>query len=252
MKYLVALYLMSYAPQYCSIRKIVSFAAIALLFAPQASTHCTAPPRLICAEYSQSTLVVEATLIQTRHVVPEHKDDFFIYTLQTIRTLRGTEVPSLQITEFNGTGRASFVWKRGRSYLLFLKPVGDGTWWLEGCGYSGPLNEAASTLMVIATLKTRTGGLINGTVISAHDWISNAGITIQIHGDSRDYTTTTDRDGNFSIHVTPGHYQVHAIEPGSTFQTDSYSNEDPNNITIELGGCAQITFERGEEKYRND
>jgi hypothetical protein len=240
-----------YRQQNFEMQKIVSLAAAIVLAIPPAWSHCTSPPRLICAEYSNSELVVIAALTNGRYEKHTDRDDAHIFTLRTIKTLRGEVGDTFQITDPNSTARASFDWKRGRSYLLFLKPVGDGTWWLESCGYSGPLNQAGPTLKVIASLKERTNGLINGTVIGAHSWISKAGITIKVHGDARNYIATTDGDGNFSIHVIPGHYQVLAIEPGSTFQTDPYSNENPNNITIQDGGCAQITFVMGEEKYRN-
>lgn len=233
-------------------RKFLALTATFLLLTPQAWCFCQTLPRLICAEYANSKLVVIAVLTDTQYERRQDQDDAYIFTLKTIKTLRGRVGPAFRITEYNDTGRASFDWKRGQSYLLFLKPKGDGTWWLEGCGNSAPLNEANFVLKVIESLKSRKGGFINGNVIGLHSWISNAGVTIQIHGDTREFVATTDRDGNFKIHVPAGRYVIEAVQKGSSFQTSPYADEDPRDIRIEDGGCAQVIFEQTEERYRNE
>jgi hypothetical protein len=68
-------------------------------------------PRLVCAEYSVSKVVVEATLAQIQGV--HDKDDTeailaYIYTLHSDRGLRGEIGQDFTVYESNDRGRATF------------------------------------------------------------------------------------------------------------------------------------------------
>src|ERR1700751_6025463 len=68
-------------------------AAVVLLFASPALPFCLVPqPRLVCAEYFRSQLVVKATLVQTNTL--HDKDDpdgirAYVYTVQVNQVIRG-------------------------------------------------------------------------------------------------------------------------------------------------------------------
>ena len=74
--------------------------------------YCRVPlPRLVCAEYSASKVVVEATLAQIQ--VVHDKDDTeailaYISTLHTDRGLRGEIGQDFTVYEPNDSGRAMF------------------------------------------------------------------------------------------------------------------------------------------------
>ena len=67
-------------------------AAVALLLPLPAESFCSDPqPRLVCAEYFASQLVVEATLLQTREVHDKGDPESisaFVYTLRVERVFR--------------------------------------------------------------------------------------------------------------------------------------------------------------------
>jgi hypothetical protein len=235
---------MSYRQRNIKMQKIICLSAAILLFITPAWSFCQTSPRLICAEYSNTELVVIAKLTNTRYVANQNDVDLNIYTLNAERTLRGAVSSIFRVREENSSGRSSFKWERGRSYLLFLNRNKDGTWSLYGCGNSGPMSEAGYALKVIESLKTRQGGLIQGVVLGDQPPASRAEIRILIHGVARDYVTMTDKAGEFKTHVLAGKYEIHPVQAGAFFQTSVYSNEDPREVTIENGGCVQVTFER--------
>src|SRR5580700_10014289 len=107
--------------------------ALSLLLPLPTMAFCKFPqPRLVCAEYFASSLVVEATLVQTD--MQHDKDDpegisAYVYTLRVNRTLRGKAVGTVRVYEGNDSGRAPFSWVPGKDYLLFLfYEASDKSW----------------------------------------------------------------------------------------------------------------------------
>lgn len=94
-------------------KRCLVFAVLAPLLACPAMAVCNVPqPRLVCAEYFASRVVVEATLLRTRTV--RDSDDpegvaAYVYTLRSGRVLRGDIAAQFQIYEENSSGRAAFA-----------------------------------------------------------------------------------------------------------------------------------------------
>jgi hypothetical protein len=86
--------------------------AVVLGSSSRAAAYCNVPqPRLICAEYFASQVVVEATLTQAR--VIHDKDDpggiaANVYTMNADEVLRGTISSTFEVLEPNDSGRATF------------------------------------------------------------------------------------------------------------------------------------------------
>src|SRR5579859_2331680 len=127
-------------------------------------------PRLVCAEYFRSDVVAVARLARIRHLVPKNADDGFVYTMQLQSSIRGQIGRRFNIYEENSSGRASFDWKRGESYLLFLwfEPT-DHAWELDGCGNSGPEDKAGAVVDAIHKIESARDsgaktGLLEGDV----------------------------------------------------------------------------------------
>jgi hypothetical protein len=223
---------------------LLSAAATLLVVAP-AMPFCQVPqPRLVCAEYFASELVIEASLVQTSIV--SDKDDpegisAHIYTLRVDEVLRGKAVDKIRVYEGNDSGRATFDWVPERQYLLFLLGSDKDGWRLDGCGNSGPLNRAKTALSKIDSIKTaRDGGTIQGVVSSQalSDFVS--GVHVEAQGATGRYEATTNEKGEFQIRVPTGRYSVRAIETGRSFGEADFSYEDPRQLQIEPGGCAQV------------
>jgi hypothetical protein len=228
------------------------FVAVVLLLPLPAMAFCSFPqPRLVCAEYFASQIVVEATLTHTNTL--HDKDDpegisAHLYTLRVNQALRGKIAETIQVYEANDSGRAPFDWVAGREYLLFLfYAPSEKSWALDGCGNSGPLSEVKMALSKIASIKAaRGGGVIHGAVSEQALSIPIAGVHVEAQGTGGRYTTTTNGKGEFRLDVPAGRYVVLATKEGFSFDIADISYEDPRNIQIEPGGCAQIQFARTE------
>ena len=215
---------------------------------------CSAPqPRLVCAEYFHSQLVVEATLVQTSEL--HDKDDpqgisAYAYTLRVNRALRGKMAGTIRVNESNDSGRATFDWVSGREYLLFLFYAQDEkSWKLDGCGNSGPLSKAKMALSEIAAIKAaRGGGVIQGVARDSEElpYTAMPGVHVEAQGTTGPYLATTNQKGEFQMDVPAGKYIVRVVDRGLFFDKARFSYEDPSKIQIEPGGCAQVEFAKAE------
>jgi hypothetical protein len=179
------------------------------------------------------------------HAVPQNqeKEDWYIYTLQSTKIYKGKIDSEFRVKEYNDTGRAGFFWRKGNSYLLFLQQGEDGTWSLYGCGNSRPLKPSNFALGVLESLPTRAGGSIRGLILEGNSTNPVQGLTIEVRSDKRSYRVVTNKDGKFTVHVEAGLYTVRAVRPGWSFKRDEVeSYEDPSDIQIENGGCAQVVM----------
>jgi hypothetical protein len=224
-------------------RRFLLLVLLSLFSHQVARAYCSPLPRLICAEYANSRAVVTARLLQIKHVAPPDRQDWFVYTLEINEVLKGQIGQQFRVYEENSSGRASFVWKKGESYLLFLQPRDDQTWWLYGCGNSELLRRSSRTLEVIRSLASRRGALIHGLVRSRNGGSGLANAAVEISGNGSSYKTTTDREGMFRLHVPTGRYSVRVILKGWSIQEDKVlTYEDAGDLTIDDGGCAQVVL----------
>jgi hypothetical protein len=229
--------------------KLCACALLLCVFVSSASAVCMGPqPRLVCAEFFREQVVVTARLVRTRYVDPKRDDamDYYLYTMQTDRVLRGRIAPRFRIYEENSSGRAGFGWNVGETYLLFLSYMkGDRAWELDGCGNSGPLRKSAEVLKEIDKIKTATdGGVIAGEV-----WF-DPGVTVIVQGTGGTFRTQSDKESQFRVQVPAGVYSVRPVERGARFVADALSYELPRHVRIQNGSCAQIRFNREEPGER--
>lgn len=224
-------------------KRCLVLSAAVLPIAGPVMAFCDVPqPRLVCAEYFASQVVVEATLTKTRDIGDQNSPTAFVYSLHADRLLRGHVGETFEVYEGNDSGRANFGWKVGRKYLLFLNySQPDKGWELDGCGNSGPLDRAKIALDEIAEIQNRHGdGFIHGMV----SWqaLSNpiAEVQVEARGKGGTYTAVTNAKGEFVIRVPPGRYVVRAFKAGLSFAGADISYTDPKDVRIEPGGCAQV------------
>lgn len=219
---------------------------VALLLAGPAMGLCNVPrPRLVCAEYFASQVVVEATLVKIRSV--RFKEDpegvaAYVYTLRPNRLIRGHVTEIFQVYEGNNSGSATFDWIIGRKYLLFLfYAAAEKSWALDGCGNSGAFNSAKSALEQIAEIQTHNySGVIHGVVSEQIPSNPFPGVRVEARGTEGLYKATTNSKGEFEIKVPAGRYTVRATKTGRSFYTADFSYENPQDLQIEPGGCVQV------------
>jgi len=202
---------------------------------------CNVPqPRLVCAEYFASEVVVEATLVKTRTIIDKDDPDgiqAFAFSLRTDRVLRGQINGVFRVYEGNDSGRATFDWKVGQKYLLFLFYLStEKSWGLDGCGNSGPLNGATGVRKEIEAIQKghHHGGVIHGLVSNV------PGVRVEARGTHGVYKATVNTTGEFEIKVPAGRYMVRATQTGYAFSAADFSYENPNDLRVEPGGCVQV------------
>ena len=223
------------------------FALVWLLLVSQAIAVCSVPqPRLVCAEYFASSLVVEATLVRVR--VIRDKDDpelisAHVYTLRVNRILRGGTGEVVQVYEGNDSGRATFDWTLSRKYLLFLfySPA-DKSWQLDGCGNSGPSSQAKAALSAISEIQAQRGddGVIHGVVSRQALSDPIPGVHVEARGDGGHYIAATNEKGEFQMRVPAGRYVVRGVESKFLFDTADLSYGNRRRLRVERGGCVQV------------
>lgn len=224
--------------------------AICLLNSMQmAHAFCNEPqPRLVCAEYFDSAVVFEATLLKIDDVLYEnHADDIIArhYTLRTDRPFRGTIPQTFKVYEGNDSGRASFNWKVGTRYVLFLSGSLEmpNEQVLDGCGKSGPVSHARSVLREVQRINPSSqSALISGVVSDYYHSGPEPDVQVLARGDGRVFKAPTDRNGRFKIEVPPGEYVVEAVQASLSFKVSEFSYEDPKHLAMKAGSCAQVQF----------
>jgi hypothetical protein len=224
-------------------------AIVVLLFATPARGLCDVPqPRLVCAEYFASKVVVEASLVKVKSI--HDKDDpqgvaAHEYSLHANQVLRGHIGPIFVVHEGNDSGRATFGWKTGQEYLLFLfYSDSDKAWELDGCGNSGPVSGAQAALQQIVAIKANhDGGVIHGVISQQAPSAPVSDVRVEARGAKGHYLATTNSKGEFEIKVPAGRYAVRATRAGFSFATADFSYENPDKVQIESGGCAQVQLD---------
>lgn len=223
-----------------------AFVASIVIFSLQLGAVCLLPlPRLVCAEYFRSKAVVIAKLAGITRVKDRYGDVTGTYYSMTVeRTLRG-DVPRLfRIYEANDSGRAAFIWDVDESYLLFLlEQTPNEGWLIDGCGNSGPSELRGKALQQVEGIDSAsTRATIAGAVGGRSSSFPVAGVQVEARGPGGVSATETKRDGTFEMQVASGRYQVQALSPDKTFTADDLTYEDPDNVVLENGGCAQVQF----------
>ncbi|MGA2651131.1 MAG: carboxypeptidase-like regulatory domain-containing protein [Terracidiphilus sp.] len=223
-----------------------------LTLAQTAFAACSQPqPRLVCAEYSGSEAVVEATLLKVDNMLENGSDPNSIlgryYTLRSNRVYRGTLGHTIRVYEGNDSSRASFSWKVGTSYLLFLSQLlekpNEPALAIDGCGNSGPVSRSGPALREIDRLSNQQqGSLIAGNV--SNETLSSPleGIEVVARGNGKAYRASTNKKGNFRIQVPPGDYSLVPEDRLTSFKTYEMSYEDPKELKMQPGACAQVQF----------
>jgi len=186
--------------------------SLLLLIASTAGAKCPDPrPRLLCAEYFQSDVVVTATLLKTKLISTEDDDTLF-FTMRTKQVLRGKIGPIFKVIDCLCSGAAGVPREEGHQYLLFLSYRKDSrAWVLDGCGNSEDLEDADETLKRIHELRAGgDGGTIRGNVWGNEEAtaVMAAGFTVVAKGRRGLFKTVTDNEGNFEVHVPAGVYRV--------------------------------------------
>jgi hypothetical protein len=217
------------------------------VLAPIVSAVCQVPqPRIVCAEFSNSKVVVIAVLRASRDAAIDSDRDGHLYSLTLKTSLRGNPGSMFEVWEDNSSGRARFAWQVGSEYLLFLasdvqQPA--PAWVIDGCGNSGPMSQSENVLAQIKSIQPRpASGLIYG-MVSTDSWTTGVpNVVVKTLGSGPTFSTKTDQTGRFTLRLPTGRYALDAVRPGWSFAPEPFGYESPKNLSIALGYCAQVQF----------
>ena len=230
--------------------RFVSVLSCWIISSQLAYAVCSEPqPRLVCAEFSAAKIVVQATLVKVDNETYKNDPKVIIghyYTLKTSQIYRGVPEQTVKVYEGNDSGRASFPWKVGTRYLLFLfksheKP-NEQVLSFDGCGNSGPVARAASALRGIDQMKYLNGNALIAGTVSSHDLSTPLpDVELEARGSGKIYRASTDRKGRFRVEVPPGDYTLEPKGPDLSFEVFEMSYED-QHLAMQPGTCAQVQF----------
>ncbi len=207
--------------------RILSTLAILVCFMPPRGYGvCEAPrPRLVCAEYFNSKAVVTAQLIRAKTIVDnDGLISAHVYSMRTIKVIHGSVSSDFEVYESNDSGRATFDWSPGNSYLLFLNHFSNGEdWGLDGCGNSGPMKSSKSALTQIRDVRKAQDGLIQVAVGTSTISLPAMNVPVSVGSEDHAYTATTNKAGVAEIKVPAGQYSVQVLG----YRAFELSYEDP-------------------------
>jgi len=217
-----------------------------LLFLSEGLSVCSQPqPRLVCAEYFASDLVVEGSLVRTQTVYDKRERSYRVANIYTVRVshiFRGDNEENVSIYESNDSGRATFDWIPGTQYILFLfRPPNHKLWELDGCGNSGQISGAKAVLSELDKINLQSSyGTIYGVVSKGYLDMREPGVRVQAHGMTGRYAGITNKNGEFQIRVPAGTYAIVPVDASLAFQPYELSYSDPRHLQIQPGSCVQV------------
>jgi|SRR5579871_1089882 len=215
------------------------------LFAADAWSVCRVPqPRLVCAEYAHSQAVVIARLTSIREVKRDRDMEGNFYTLATRSSLRGKIGRTFQLWEENSSGRAGFTWTKGMDYLLFIShSERDQAWVMDACGNSGRLDKAALVFTAIKSFNVSAPDALVEGMVSTDSWTTGIpDALVTANGNGRSFVAKTDQNGRFTLRIPAGRFKLSAARSGWSLEPAPFTYEDPNDLRLETGACAQVQF----------
>lgn len=215
-----------------------------VLLAGWALAFCLQPHPRVCNEFFKSDAIFTGTVIAETPVHAEGESiDGWVYRLRMKRSYRGPEQKIIEVFTANDTGRLPL--EVGETYLLFARSY-EGRLVIGDCGNSEKLSRSHKAIRqvgeVLRAAKSASGGEIGGVVGEnpGGDVGGVAGIQVTARGGGKTYQGVTGKNGWFNIRVPAGRYVVSAESSRWAVIPYDLSYDDPRQIVVEKGGCADI------------
>ena len=229
------------------------FTGLTFAAAP-AHAYCLQPqPVRVCTEFFRSENIVTAKILSVRRIPdtpdPNNVEGWF-YKIAVDKNYRGGKPPE---EIYTGNDETKFTMEVGKSYLLFINKNQQGRAAPDACGNSAELSHAdksvAAVDQILKAAASGGGADIGGRVmlpLPGSQAISDSGapaipITVQNYV-GRDQTTSSDQQGNFSIHVPAGHYTVVSNSEFWNVVPYALSYMKPTDFELPDGSCADLVF----------
>ena len=224
--------------------RLTTLAVVWLFLTFPVSAVCRQPHPRVCAEFFRSDAVFVGTVISVRNwPVGQAGPGGWLYRLEIKKSYRG---PSQRVIEvFTGNDTGQFPLEKGQTYLVFAYKE-DGILSIDNCGNSEEFSKAADIIQqiekLVVNMKSASGGDIGGRVVVSQKDVSARGITVTAKGGGKTYTSITNDEGWFHIHVPPGKYVVWPETSQWTVTPYDLSYDNEDHVSIEPGSCAELQF----------
>lgn len=165
---------------------------------------CPHPNIKANGEFFKADLVFTGEVLSQRYV--ERGDNAgWYYRIRLLHVLKG---PTLkEVTVYTEDEVSRFPLEIGRDYLLFAYR-GGGRFWIDSCGNSALLSEAAESIARIQNIPKTPDAEIEGWLFSPTSRVDLSGIHVVIRCGPRVYNLLTDNQGYFHFRAPPGKYNV--------------------------------------------
>lgn len=221
---------------------LVGFLAIIsisfFLFPQCVHASCPVPGLRPSGEYFKSDVVFTGTVISVRYADSDVGGWF--YRLRVGKVFKGPLQD--EFTVYTEDSSARFPLTKDETYLLFSYKR-HGRLEIDNCGNSDLLSKSAASVSSIDDIPgSPPYGVIEGWVAGESAGVDVSGVRVIVHGHSKDYIATTDKNGWFSFRAPVGSYKVdfssgeYYLNGGDDFWYD------PKHCTLHAGETASLQF----------
>jgi hypothetical protein len=225
--------------------KLTALACALLLPTLPSLGYCPQPDPTVACEFLNSDAVFIGTVISARAVSPRGSAEIegWLYSLTVQELFRGPRTRTIRV--FTEDANTRFPLDVGKKYLLFAGGSG-GRLGIDCCGNSAELPKAQEAIRELHRLKIPEDAAIEGRIsfLGGPDPATDIPrMRVIIRGDGRTFTTTSDREGWFHLHVPPGKYSavVQRI-PHWNIAPYDLSYDDSRHFNARKGRCAGLQF----------
>lgn len=209
-------------------------------------------PKAPCEEFWRTDALFVGTVTAIKTVKNTDGYSSRRVTLAISEALRGVTGNEVEVATGLGGGDCGYGFTRGEQYLVYayrIKEKEEGASGLLSasiCSRTRPLAEAGNDLAYVRSLgKAKTGAALFGQVVllphepraDAPQNTPLAHLRVTITGTQREFTATTDEEGNYRLEGLPaGDYSVSLATPTEV------ATPAPVKITLPDKGCGEASF----------
>lgn len=175
-----------------------------ILLSAAAFALCPGPQIKANGEFFKADLVFTGKVL-SEHYVERGDNAWWYYRIRLWQVLKG---PALkEVTVYTEDASSRFPLEIGSDYLLFADRRRE-RFWIDSCGNSALLSEAAESLDRIKSISKTKDGEIEGWLFSPDGEVDLSGIHVVLRCGPSVYNLLTDNHGYFRFRAPPGKYRV--------------------------------------------
>ena len=207
---------------------------------PNASSAIVATPRpSVCAAFTTADIVVAAH-VGNPVIVGEWQQ----WSATVVRRYKGRVPSHILVLSPNDSARATpdarqrnilFLYRQqDRLFAYGSDPNGGGATWAR----------VEPVVRMLAQPRRRTMAVVHVLVASETGQVLPDGqLQLREATSGRVVRARSDRQGEATIVVRPGHWSVRINAAGMQSRQSIYSDNDPNDLNLSAGGCADVRIE---------